>query len=307
MNDCGQRISELRKKNNLTQLELGNKLNVTAQAVSKWENGASEPDIDTLRKISSLFNISIDELLSNELPQAEVSATAEPATQQPQQVKLIVGTCERCKKEVSAGEYSIAVINHTEHSGRSTNHYTTQHMFCNDCYKKYQEEEHRKQIEKTKREAQYTKSYIDKSFRRGTVWGILAALVAVLAVVIGLSYTTLSTGVVVVLAIVAAYGMFAMVFQCFFDGYVLEILDFFTRSFNMPGFIFSLDLDSIVWMITTKILLGFLLGVLSAMIFLVGVLVAVFCSLFTFPFAMKKNFDEKRQASAKLENANQLK
>ena len=45
----GERISKLRANSGLTQKELGDKLNVTAQAVSKWENGLSETDIDTLK------------------------------------------------------------------------------------------------------------------------------------------------------------------------------------------------------------------------------------------------------------------
>ena len=59
----GQKIAELRKSNNLTQAELGAKLNITAQAVSKWENNLSEPDIDSIRRMCEMFNISVDEFL----------------------------------------------------------------------------------------------------------------------------------------------------------------------------------------------------------------------------------------------------
>lgn len=60
----GKFIKEIRKKNNLTQKELAEKYGVTYQAVSKWENGKSIPDISLLKEISTDFNISIDELLS---------------------------------------------------------------------------------------------------------------------------------------------------------------------------------------------------------------------------------------------------
>ena len=59
----GQIILELRKKNNLTQAELANKLCVTSQAVSKWENGRGMPDIDSLHKISKEFGIDMASLL----------------------------------------------------------------------------------------------------------------------------------------------------------------------------------------------------------------------------------------------------
>ena len=59
----GKFIKKLRKDNNLTQQDLAEKLSVTYQAVSKWENGKSIPDISTLKLISDIFNVNIDELL----------------------------------------------------------------------------------------------------------------------------------------------------------------------------------------------------------------------------------------------------
>ncbi len=62
-NSLGTNIAELRKKQGLTQEEFATALGVTAQAVSKWENGASCPDIMLLPEIAKFFNVSIDELM----------------------------------------------------------------------------------------------------------------------------------------------------------------------------------------------------------------------------------------------------
>lgn len=64
----GKFILKLRKQNNLTQKEFAARLNVTAQAVSKWENGRGLPDIEFLQKISKEFNVNIDSILSGEKP-----------------------------------------------------------------------------------------------------------------------------------------------------------------------------------------------------------------------------------------------
>lgn len=56
-------LFDLRQKCNLTQDELAEKLFVTRQAVSRWENGGTIPNIDTLRLISSVFGVSINSLL----------------------------------------------------------------------------------------------------------------------------------------------------------------------------------------------------------------------------------------------------
>ena len=58
----GSRIAYYRKLNAMTQEELSQKLNVSAQAVSKWEQQLSSPDITLLPFIADIFQISIDEL-----------------------------------------------------------------------------------------------------------------------------------------------------------------------------------------------------------------------------------------------------
>lgn len=51
----GEKIKLLRKSKNLTQNELGKLLNVSFQAVSKWEKNLSQPDIETIKKICEIF------------------------------------------------------------------------------------------------------------------------------------------------------------------------------------------------------------------------------------------------------------
>ena len=68
----GQRFLKLRKARNLTQEDIAKKLNISAQAVSKWENDVSSPDISLLSDIASIFNITIDELLGKEINKTEV-------------------------------------------------------------------------------------------------------------------------------------------------------------------------------------------------------------------------------------------
>ena len=60
----GNLIKQIRKDHNLTQKDLADKLGVTFQAVSKWENGKNIPDIAVLKQISDMFNINIDDILN---------------------------------------------------------------------------------------------------------------------------------------------------------------------------------------------------------------------------------------------------
>lgn len=59
-------LSNERKKEKLTQKQLAGKLNITFQAVSRWEKGISVPSLDVLDDLSRIFNVSIDEILKGE-------------------------------------------------------------------------------------------------------------------------------------------------------------------------------------------------------------------------------------------------
>ncbi len=70
-------ISELRKRESLTQLELAEKLNYSDKAVSKWERGEATPDIAVLKEIADLFSVSLDYLVEEEhkkLPEAKITS-----------------------------------------------------------------------------------------------------------------------------------------------------------------------------------------------------------------------------------------
>ena len=63
MNNLGNKIMKLRKSQALSQEELGEQLNVTRQTVSKWELGETTPEINKLKEMAKIFNVSVDELL----------------------------------------------------------------------------------------------------------------------------------------------------------------------------------------------------------------------------------------------------
>ena len=65
--NLGKKIAELRKNNNLSQEELAEKVGVARQTISKWEMGDTTPDINQVKAISKIFNISIDELVDNDI------------------------------------------------------------------------------------------------------------------------------------------------------------------------------------------------------------------------------------------------
>ena len=63
----GKFIAERRKLNNLTQMQLAEKLNITDRAISKWENGKAMPDSSIMLDLCNELKISVNELLSGEV------------------------------------------------------------------------------------------------------------------------------------------------------------------------------------------------------------------------------------------------
>lgn len=66
-------LLKLRKSKGLSQENLADKLDLSRQAVSKWELGTSKPDIDNVQKISNFFNVSVDDLIGNETIKTETT------------------------------------------------------------------------------------------------------------------------------------------------------------------------------------------------------------------------------------------
>lgn len=61
-----QNLKEARKNSGYTQKEVANKLDVVESCYANWEQGRTEPNIDMLRKLGKIFNISIDDLINED-------------------------------------------------------------------------------------------------------------------------------------------------------------------------------------------------------------------------------------------------
>ena len=76
----GTNISRLRAEHHLSQGDLAEALDVSRQSVSKWETDASVPDLDKLVKLSRLFGVSLDQLVTGAAPSAEEAPPREAGT-----------------------------------------------------------------------------------------------------------------------------------------------------------------------------------------------------------------------------------
>lgn len=107
------KLVQLRKKNGLSQLELAEKLNVSRQAISKWEVGSTIPSTDNIKKLSNMYHVPLsylmhdsEEILPEETEKVEVSQADKKYWSIPKHIAiiavcLIVILCVLCASTIA--------------------------------------------------------------------------------------------------------------------------------------------------------------------------------------------------------------
>ena len=86
----GEKISELRATNKMSQGDLAEKLNVSRQSISKWETNTSVPELDKLIQVCDLFGISLDELVRSDKLEAGDDRAEDVPPSPPQQTQIVI-------------------------------------------------------------------------------------------------------------------------------------------------------------------------------------------------------------------------
>ena len=310
MQNYGKKIAELRLAENMTQAELGKALNVTAQAVSKWEKGASEPDLNTIKSICEIFGITVAEFfgetkndgaaaanasaVSGALAESEVgfgNGETENAVMPVQTERAPIEVCSRCGKNLySSAEFEIREKYVDPDRLEFVN---PREVVCSDCLAK-------EKIDKKKAELAEDDGKVSRGLIIGTIVGALCAIITAVAAADYFSVTEL-----ILLAAAVGYGAFAFVAQCFYCEFLIDMLLFFCRTLKFPAIIFSFDLEGIAALIGLKIVFAILGALFSITVFLFGLVLCMAVAAVTFPFSFrmhKNKLAEKQSSLAAAEN-----
>lgn len=242
----GEVIQQLRKKANMTQAELGEKMNVSGQAVSKWENGLSQPDFETVRKCCELFHITMDDF-SKMMKGEEIAPAAAPA--RAQDGASFLGVCTKCGKAIGPDDL-----------GESS-----PHLLCKDCV-----------AARKKKIAGEVKFQREKHRRRVVASFIVAPIVAAVFILFGIVGGEWWVGLWL------AFFGFTFAAQLFWEGFVPDFVLGSLHIFGGPGVIFEFSLDGFIFLIAAKIIIFAGRLLLTLVIFLGGCLIAFLLSPFTF-------------------------
>lgn len=252
--NIGEKILALRKQKGITQAELGGELNVSYQAVSKWERGESFPDFETMSRMAKFFGVPLSYFEEGGVAAAAAASSGG---------KRMAGVCTVCGRTVYEGE-----------EGQ-----TEPVLVCRACTerqaKEKQEAQERQRREK-QRAAEEKANRIRARLKKSLLWAILPA-VALFAVMIAAS--GLPAGLLY--GLIAALFGYCFTAQLFWDGAVVDCC-FFGKVVGTPGIIFEFSLDGFIFLIAMKILFALLRLLIFLLTALIGILAGIFISPFTF-------------------------
>jgi len=293
----GQKLKHLRTKAGLTQKELAEKLAVTFQTVSKWENDDNEPDINTIKELAKLYGCSVDQLISEE-PEEEEEATEEAAEEKQEEAEPVaspvpapaplkpIQICQRCKKEIYEGDLDIDKVEHREHHGRTSTITYTDEYYHKDCLDKTKREREAKAAAEAKK---VTSSAMKKSFGWGIAMGIVGLGIA-LALCLTVFKEQLNPGLAVLISVLFGYGVFADLYCIISGSYIGDVFtEVASWSIKFPGVIFTLDWDGIIFLIAVKILFAVLGFFISVGVLILAVMLSMALAMVSFPFVLIHN------------------
>lgn len=282
----GQKIKEYRIQKGLTQKDLADKLHVTYQAVSKWENDNTEPSFDTIKEMSKLFGCTIDELFDYNNEVVEEESTFEEKNIVVDTPPKILGVCTQCGKSIyESSDFNKVTLQVKVGEGKDQYTGLDSKIYCSNCKKKKEEQE------KTLKEMKENRIKTSCRNRRihSFVWPSIVSIIILIYGIVCFSKGTTNDGI---LSMALSVGFFL------FLGCMILNNTFITDMWceiaswgfvKLPGIIFELSFEGIIWLIGVKILfwiLGFLLALLAVV---AATAIAMVLSVFVYPFALRRN------------------
>ncbi len=283
----GIKIKTLRNQKGITQKELAEKLNVSFQTISKWENDDNEPDVATLKELSKIFGCSLDSLLDNEPVNAVISKQAEPVTKTIVVHQKEMHVCEYCKKDIPDNDLEMEQV---QTSARHRGHHATYrtayyHKNCLAALRK-----------KRKEDAEKVRTAKANKARKYTIgWSVFGAIVTFVISMLCLflipqCQENVHPALAVFLSFLFTYMIFSAIYCVISGSWVADVFEWcMTRTVRFPGIIFSFDMDGFTFLVAMKVLFA-ILGFMIGLFFLAaGITLTGFFGGISLPFVIVKN------------------
>ena len=293
----GEKIKEYRMSCNMTQKDLADRLHVTNQAVSRWENNEAEPSFETLRLMASIFQCTINDLFDMQTPQPEpIHEVTVVERIVPQESKPILALCENCNKPIY-DQKDIHRFNVRIRNGRASS--VKSCLNCTECYNARVAKEKKRVYEEKLEEINKDKARRIRSF-------VISAIVfAILLFFSILSFSGGASDSGIVYLVLAVMGFCFSSCLCLNNNFIEDLwVDIASWGFvRLPGVIMEFSIGGLIIGFLIKIalwILGLILAVITTML---ATVIGLFVSVFVYPYALVKNI----KATKPIENPDEAK
>ncbi len=282
----GENIKNSRLEKGMTQKELADKLFVTSQAVSRWENGEVEPSVSTLIEMAKIFEMSLDELING----ASESPTIQEETKEEkpevqiiekvivQEAKPVLAVCEKCNMPIyDANDIRrFDEVKHIHH-GRHHSSQTISRTYCARC--------DNERLEELRKAAEYREKLRKENYRKRRIHAyVWPGLILAICILIGFSYPAFF--------VIGPLAYFTIACMILDNNFIYDMWSAVAGwgFVKMPGIIFSFSFGGLIFLIIAKIIL-FIIGMLLAFAAICFATALAFAlSVFVYPFALYKAY-----------------
>lgn len=306
----GEKLSLLRKESGMSQEKLAETLGVSRQSVYKWEAGESFPDREKIDKLVAIFYVNYDFLLNDSIdykdrekvaprpavveeakeeekkeepkeePKQEKEAPEEKEIEEPARVaKRPLGVCSKCGKTIF--EESDLVFHPASYAGGDEMSMAMPaYSNCRSCEDKLNLSKKRNELWELKRRK-------NRAITVGIIATVIVAIIAILALVLTKTYEAWAIVIAVVAILLSFPTGFSVIMDNTFAGEMW--IDVSLWGFKrMPGVIFSLSFEGIVFLIITKIVLSIFAIMLAVGAMILASLLCMLLSPISFPLSISR-------------------
>lgn len=283
MEDYGRVILRMRKAMGMTQNDFGKELNVTFQAVSKWENGLSLPDLNTISKMCKIFDITVDEFTR----MASMSDEELCEAIKNKERRALNREAEQTEKQTEETVPEIAVAASVAQIAQERPAASTDKAEAPDVQTPAAPDT--PVAEPAAAPKPHAQVHI------GFLIGLICALVAGVGLFVALNCLNGWTPNILMLFIfLGSYFVFSFIALI---GHDTVVWDFFLgcifKSVHVPGVIFTLDIDGIFFLIVYRFIIAPLITVFVWLGCVIGgFILSFFMAGFVFPFKIPRHFKE---------------
>lgn len=261
MENIARVIRLKRTEKNLSPLHLANMLDIDIEDVLKWEEGTLKPNVEMLKRLALIFNMSLEAFYTNEI---------EEVIEEPQIIEEITHKCLWCDQNFYEHEIS----------------FITPYVICKSCEEKKKNKKNELMVLVSNEKTKFTR--LTKKYTKATLWiNYLLVILTFLLLFPILNRFNEERLYVFLGGLYFSISIVSFITLLHFERVTYKLSKKITKlSFNLPKKLFDSKIKGIIWSLIIKLIFGSILIVIACVSIIILNLVIILISPFIYPFTL---------------------